>query len=88
MKKRIGLIGLGNVGSKIGNNILMGGFYLYINDHYSLSLQQPLQPKSQKIHELQFPFPFLSLIFYPILLFLQLILIRPNGDEIFLIIPS
>ena len=30
--KKIGLIGLGNVGSKIANNILDGGFKLFIYD--------------------------------------------------------
>ena len=36
--KKIGLIGLGNVGSKIANNILDGGFKLFI---YDLELSIP-----------------------------------------------
>ena len=48
--KNIGFIGLGNVGSKLANSILLGGYNLFIYDmNGKLILQETINGKSNKV---------------------------------------
>ena len=43
--KKIGFIGLGNVGSKLANNIIKNGFTLYVYDINKISSTQLISDK-------------------------------------------